>query len=122
MSGNKSVESCINPNNREFWDRIRNNLPKFKEVILDPRVHVYFCPSAKLRELVVKDDSRVSGLPQVRKQMIIRGTAFLIAKSLVTRFVAGTLDEKNSFILNNGEIRICDDNIPLLNVIDKGGK
>jgi len=85
------------------------NPAKVKELINNKNVYLYFLPSPNLKALVVKgEDPMIKDMPNNRKADILCGNGIMIQKKMVDKWIDGTLDDKNSFILANGEIRVVD--------------
>jgi len=88
---------------------------KIKEILSDPNLEIYFIPSSRLKEIVMKGDNPMfADMPDIRKSEILSGYAIRIQNRMVIEFLNGELDEKNSFILSNGEIKVNDGNYKLL--------
>jgi len=92
--------------------RIKNNLPKIKEVIMKDNVILYFIPSPHLKELISRGQhALIQGIANNRKIELLSGLPQKIQKRMVWKWLNNTLDEKNSFILTNGEIRVVDNKL-----------
>lgn len=86
------------------------NLGKAKEMLRNKNVILVFFPSAKLRELIVRGEHPIaSALGPNIKRTYLEGDGVVIQKRLVWEYIHGTLDDRHSWIFQNGEIRIADD-------------
>ncbi|MFA5600239.1 MAG: hypothetical protein WDA06_06535 [Phenylobacterium sp.] len=95
----------------------RQNSARIKEILFRKDVKVFFVASPFLRSLLVKgDDPMIAGLAAAFKAPLIEGKGLLIQKRMVLDYIEGTLNEKNTFILNHGDIRILDDGFNLKNI------
>ena len=98
----------INP---QLNEKTKQNIGKIKKSLLDPNISAYFCPSAKLKEMVLKNEHPIiKKLPNNIRILILGEYPFFIQNKLVWEFVSGETNEDNAFILNNGEIRIVIEN------------
>ena len=96
-------------------EQIQKNLPKIKQIIMNDNVELFFVPSVELQELVTKNEHPyVKEIPDSRRAELISAHPVMIQKLLVWRWINGELDEKNSFILNNGDIRVLDSSLTLI--------
>jgi hypothetical protein len=94
--------------------KIKENIEKIKNILNRKDVHIYFVPSSSLKELVSKGEHPfVKGIPNNRKAEILSGGGVLIQKRMLYRWLNDELDDKNSWILSNGDIRVIDPNIVL---------
>jgi len=88
---------------------IQQNLPKIKEIIIKDNVRLYFVPSTHLRDLISKGvHPLLKDMPKPRKMEILSGQGIFIQKRLVWEWLSNKLDDRNSFILSNGEVRVID--------------
>lgn len=98
----------INPN---LDEKIKKNIGKIKTALLANGVSAYFAPSAFLKDLVMKNEHPViKKMPEKIKSVILAGDPFYIQNRMVWNFIIGELDQDNSFILKNGDIRIVNEN------------
>lgn len=99
-----------------FGDNVRKDLPKIKKILFDSNVSFFFVPSKRLKELVSKGEHPViKKIPDGFKALIMSGQPHAIQKRMVYDFLAGKLDSDNSFVLRNGDIRVLEGNVSLLN-------
>ena len=92
--------------------KIKNNLPKIKEIIMKENVRLYFIPSPLLCSLVAQGEHPLlKKMPNARKIELLSGDGVFIQKLLVWNWLNNKLDERNSFILANGEVRVVDNSI-----------
>jgi len=109
--------------NAKLKEKVKDKLPELKRLIWNKDTDFFFVPSAKLKEAVLRGtDPKVQGMPDGMKLLILEGQGIAIQKRLVYELLVGTLDEKNEFILSNGEIRVIQDNKPILDIgkLDNG--
>lgn len=73
-----------------------------------------FIPSPYLRELILKNEHpNVVNLPFAYKYMFLNNEPAVIRSQMVIDYLEGTLDAKNKWLLDNGEIT-CVDNSMLI--------
>ena len=78
-----------------------------KEKISRDDVEFFYVPSADIRSRIVKgDDVELNKINNDLKTIILEGHAFKISRDMVIRYIEDTLDKMNTFMLNNGEIRV----------------
>jgi len=103
--------------NEKLRENVKGKLTELHRVLWDKNISLFFIPSAKLKEVVLRGiDPKIQGLPDGMKTLILEGKGVAIQKRLVYELLSGTLDEKNSFILNNGEIRVTQNNKTVLDL------
>jgi hypothetical protein len=100
---------------------IKEKMKKIESVILRDDIFLYFLPSVNLKNIVAKGEAQVvKDLPDVHKASILSGEGIYIQKRMVLAWIQGKLDEKNAFILSNGDIRMIikkkDDGVENTNV------
>lgn len=101
----------FNPND----PKIKENLPKIKEIIMNKKVTLFFVPSQKLRRMVSDPQNPMfKEMPEKHKAAILTGEGIFIQKKMIWDWINGALDHKNSFILSNGDIRVFDDNYKII--------
>ena len=94
----------------------QEEINKTKNMIKNKDVPFYFLPSTYLREIVSKGESKyIKDLPDKIKATFLSGDGYLVHQDIILKFLEGTLDDKNSFILSNGEIKIAKDGTKILN-------
>jgi hypothetical protein len=99
----------IDPKRREEYIK-KENLSKFKNILLNDKVELFIVPSILLKEIILKgEDPLILGLPDKIKSIILEGHGIAIEKSMIIKWLEGKLDTKNSFILDNSEIRVIED-------------
>ena len=82
-----------------------------RNAIIDGKVVFYFLPSARLKDLILQDKHPVvKSLPQKLRVLFLENKGIAISNDMVLKFVDGSIDENNKFVLNNGEIRAIDNN------------
>jgi len=101
------IDEVIKP---ELSRKLERDQAVLRKIFFDEsskKVAFYFIPSTKLREIVAKgEEPLIKGMPNGIKEMILSGAAHCLQKRMVYELLTGKLDKKNSFILNNGEIRV----------------
>lgn len=105
----------VHPNNPE----VRKKMPQIKQLIMNTEVKLYFLPSSELKEQVAKNEHPyVKDMPASRKADILSGQGIMVQKKLVLDWLEGNLNDKNCWVLEQGDIRVIDSSISLLNVGD----
>lgn len=80
---------------------------KTLRVLNDPCAELFLCAGQTLLSMLVKDEHpNIKELPWQIKTELLAGRGWLLERDLVTRYANKTLDEKNSFLLKHGEIRV----------------
>jgi len=88
-------------------NRIKETLPKIKEKLKDVNIKLYFIPSQKLKEEIsLNNNPIIQGIPKPFIEILLSGKGIIIQKRMLYDWLAGDLDKKNSYILNNGEIKV----------------
>lgn len=83
---------------------------KLKSFIKGKDVPFFFIPSSNLREMISRNEHPyIKKLPDIVKSIYLSGRGYLIHQDTVVKYMEGTLDIKNTFIFDNGEIRIHND-------------
>ena len=86
---------------------------RLKHIILTKQPECVFVASPHLQELLVKNEHpHIKAMPLHFKEVILNGP-FRIKNTMVIDYIDGTLEAKNKFILDNGDIRISDNSISL---------
>ena len=107
---------------------IKEKMKKIESFIMRDDILLYFLPSSKLKNIVAQGEAKIlKGMPDKHKASILSGEGIYVQKRMVMDWIKGKLDEKNSFILSNGDIRMIakknDDSVQNTNVpIIKDGK
>jgi hypothetical protein len=82
----------------------------FKRKIQGKKIPFIFVPSSSLCELVIKDEHPyIKCLPQLYKKAFMEKNAIAINPDIVIKYLDKKLDERNTFILDRGEIRVVED-------------
>jgi len=98
--------------------RIQENLPKIKEALLDTNIKIYFVPSEKLKkELSLGNNPLLIDMPVPYISVFLENKGLVIQKRMLFDWLDGSLDEKNSYILSNGEIKIIGTDKNIQNVL-----
>ena len=93
----------FNPND----ERVKKNLPKIKKALLDNNIEIYFQPSEKLRRLIMSGTHpMLKGICKEFASILISSDGIRIQKRMLFDWLNAVLDEKNSFIMSNGEVKI----------------
>ena len=107
----------------ELKEKAKKNIATLKKALFNPDINFFFVPSAKLRALVSGGTHPVTKkLPDGFKALILSGKPHAIQKRMVFDFLTGELDSGNKFILENGDIRVLQGNVSLLNEGEIDGK
>ena len=98
----------------------KEDVKKLKENLVHRDVTFFFIPSAKLCDMIIKNEHPlIQKLPKEYKAMFLedkisgKRSAPLIQSEMVVKYLEGTLDESNKFILDNGEIRTIDNTLKI---------
>ena len=94
----------MNPFTKEFY---KNNEKKINEILLDPKITVWIKPTSEfLSILAIGKDPRIKGLSTACRNILLEGNGFAVLSNMVIKWLQGTLDGKNAFVLDNVEIMI----------------
>jgi len=90
-------------------------ISEIKNFIRDRDIPFYFIPSAKLREMILKDEEpHIKKLNKNLKVGFLEGKPYLFHQDLIIKYLEGTIDENHKFLFDNGEIRVLgNDNIKI---------
>lgn len=90
-------------------------LVEIKNFIRDRDIPFYFLPSAKLREMILKDEEpHIKKLNKKLKIGFLEGKPYLFHQDLIIKYLEGTIDENHKFLFDHGEIRVYgNDNIKI---------
>lgn len=72
----------------------------------DPTVEFFIVATDNLRNFIIKGHPVASQLPKIWAQTFLEGKGIRIEKSMVKFWIEGKLDKRNTFVLNNCEIRV----------------
>ena len=98
--------------------RVKENLPKIKKALLDTSISIYFVPSKKLKkELLDGNNPLLTGIPTTFVSILLENKGLVIQKQMLFKWLEGTLDQKNSYMLSNGEVKIVDSTINIQNIL-----
>ncbi|MAG24396.1 hypothetical protein CMI47_02355 [Candidatus Pacearchaeota archaeon] len=90
---------------------VSDKIQAMKNAVSDDSVTFYFLPSARLKDFILQNTHPiVKELPQELKVVFLENKGIAIANDMVLTFIDGTIDANNKFILDNGEIRVIDNN------------
>ncbi|MBC8302108.1 MAG: hypothetical protein H8E55_40875 [Pelagibacterales bacterium] len=88
-----------------------DKIQAIKNAVNDDKVTFYFLPNARLKDLILQNTHPiVQELPQDMKVVFLENKGIAITNDMVLTFIDGTIDKNNKFILDNGEIRVVDNN------------
>lgn len=80
---------------------------KTYNAINDPNVTFFILPTPQLLNLIEKNEHPyIKLLPDKIKSNFLQGYGISITSDMVINFLNGSLDEKNTFLLKTGEIRV----------------
>ncbi|MAG25682.1 hypothetical protein CMI47_08905 [Candidatus Pacearchaeota archaeon] len=100
-----------------------DKLKRIRNAIKDEKVEFYFIPSARLKDLILQNSHPIiQKLPQDLKVVFLQSKAVAITNDMVMNFIDETIDDNNKFILDNGEIRVVDNNDLRLSASDLRAK
>ena len=86
------------------------NAIKLINSLKDPDSVLFFVPSPCLREAIAKGTHPIaSQLPQGFVEVMLEGNGIKISSKMVSDYFKGRLDEQNTFILRQGDIRLLND-------------
>ena len=89
--------------------KFQDNIVRIKGLLSKEGVNIFFVPSPTLQELILKDEHPlVKTMNSELKKIFLNGDGVAIEKQLVYDLINGKLDEKNSFVLLNGDIRVIE--------------
>jgi hypothetical protein len=101
----------IDMNDPIFKEKIQKKIPQIKRILSNKEIDVYFVPSQSLQELILKNEHpMIKNIPEVLKKIFLEGNGIAIEKKMVFDWIEGKLDAKNSFMLQNGDIRVINNN------------
>lgn len=84
-----------------------NSKEKVKKIINDPNVIVWYKATKELLELIVSNIHPItSKIAPSLKKILLEGNGFAINKELVFKYLDSTLDEKHTFLFENGDLMI----------------
>lgn len=87
---------------------------QIKNAIMDERCVFFVLPTAILKEKIVKaSDAKINQLPNELKTLFLEDKGFYVENDMISKFVNGTLDEKNRYLLSMCDIRVMQDRIKL---------
>ena len=92
----------INPNDTF----IRNNIEKVRKIISDTEVLPWFMATPKLKQLIANGDPRTVGIAEFYKKTLLEGNGLALDNNTLIKYLDGTIDDRNKFLLDNSEIRV----------------
>jgi hypothetical protein len=110
--------------NKNFTSK--DMLLKFKELGIENEVEFYFVPSSKLKQLIVQGgDPIIDKLPQLARKCILElqdGKGLPMYTPTVLKYIDGTLDMYNKYLLDMGELRVQNEGQLMLKALNQSGK
>jgi hypothetical protein len=98
--------------------RVKENLPKIKKALLNKDISIYFVPSEKLKkELLAGNNPMIQGIPKTFVTILLENKGLVIQKQMLFKWLEGKLDQKNSYMLSNGEVKIVDSTVNIQNIL-----
>jgi uncharacterized protein YlaI len=65
-----------------------------------------FIPSSHLKEMIARNDEIISGVAETFKIVMLSNNPIRIDNNMVISYCTKRLDTKNTFILDNGDIKV----------------
>lgn len=86
----------------------KRDISNIKKILIEEKdTEIYYKASPDLIELILADTHpMVKLIPKSFKEILIQGLGLKIQKRMMIDWIDKKLDEKNSFMLANGEIRL----------------
>jgi hypothetical protein len=85
-------------------------MDKFKQLGIANEVEFYFVPSARLKQLIIQGgDPIIDQLPPLARKCILElqdGKGMAVYTPTILKYIDGTLDARNTYLFNMGEIRV----------------
>ena len=83
------------------------NLNKLNEVFKHQELNIAFFATPQLKEMIMQNKHPIiQQLPDTYKGILLAGEGYLITKQMVYKWIEGTLDQRQTFMLNHGDIRV----------------
>lgn len=90
---------------------VSDKIQQIKNAVQDDKVMFYFIPSQRLKDIILQNAHPIiQDLPQDLKIIFLENKGIALTNDMVLNFIEGSLDTNNKFILDNGEIRVVDNN------------
>ncbi len=97
-------------------------IEKIKNLGLQGSIDFYFIPSQTLINMIIRGgDPVIDSLPLFSKKLFTeleRDQGVLLDTNMVWKYIDGTLDKKNTYLFDLGEIKIY--NLPVKELVIKG--
>jgi hypothetical protein len=90
--------------------RVKENLAKLRKKLKDNRstLDVYFIATEKLKGLLIAGTHpMIQGMPKSYVEVLVSGQGLRMTTGMVYKWLSGNLDAKNTFVLDNSEIRVA---------------
>jgi hypothetical protein len=98
-------------------------LAKLKKLGIADEVEFYFLPSPELKRRIIRgDDPIIAKLPYLARKIFLElkeGQGVALYTPMVLKYIDGTLDEKNSYIFDLGEIRIRNEHDIMIKALNR---
>ena len=88
--------------------------------LYDPNVEFFLLPTSKMKEMITANEHPyIKSLLKEAKERFLFDYGIPISTDMVKKFIEGTLDERNDFLLKLGEIRVFGAEEVVLKAISK---
>lgn len=86
----------------------KRDVEKIKNILLEEKdTEIYYQASQDLIDLIIADQHpMVKPIPKSFKEVLVQGLGLKIQKRMMIDWIDNKLDDKNSFMLANGEIKL----------------
>lgn len=86
----------------------KRDISKVKKILLEEKdTEIYYQASPDLIELIISDTHpMVKQIPKAFKEVLIQGLGLKIQKRMMLDWIDKKLDDKNAFMLANGEVKL----------------
>ena len=86
----------------------KRDIEKIKRILIDEKdTEIYYQASPDLIDLIIADQHpMVKAIPKSFKEVLVQGLGLKIQKKMMIDWIDKKLDDKNSFMLANGEIKL----------------
>lgn len=87
---------------------------QLRNAIMDNKCVFFVLPTAILKEKIIKaSDEKINQLPNELKTLFLEDKGFYVENDMISKFVDGTLDEKNKYLLSMCDVRVMQDRIKI---------
>jgi len=116
IADNIGMENKSKPTSKEM-------LEKMRKLGIDKEVEFYFVPSQELRNRIARGgDPILDQLPESAKKIILTcppGKGISQYNQMVLKYIEGTLDKRNSYVFDLGEIRVQNANELMIKCLNR---